>query len=275
MADDSDTVSLELTTRHAIALAFVVGVFAGGFTVSTVSGLTSPTGAVTANDQPTDTGTQPSGDTGAGTQQNNRVSLTTDMLEGEPTLGEASAPVTIVEYSDFGCPWCAEWAGVDAIPQRRIDSEDSLDKVVSEYVESGKVRFVFKDYPVSQLHPNAPDAHQAANCVLEQGEDLYWKFHDALFERRSEWTAGGEGNTQATFDSIAENIGADVSAMNACIDSSDGSESSEDKTGIHQASGRLGTPTFFIGSVEDGFRKVQGAQPYSSLKPLIESELSG
>ena len=110
-------------------------------------------------------------------------------LEGEPTKGEENAPIRVIQYSDFACPWCGEWFGVDAIPQRNIDGQQSYDTLMSEYVDSGDVKFTFMDYPVSQLHRNAPQAHQAANCVLEQDQGLYWEFHDALYENRGQWMA--------------------------------------------------------------------------------------
>lgn len=108
-------------------------------------------------------------------------------FEGEPVLGEESAPINIIEYSDFGCPWCAEWHGANAIPQRPIDQEDSFNKVRSNYVETGNVQFVFKDYPVPRLHPNAETAHKAANCVLENSPDNFWEFSQKLYEERDKW----------------------------------------------------------------------------------------
>lgn len=108
-------------------------------------------------------------------------------LEGEPSKGEQGAPIMIVEVSDYACPWCAEWAGYDAIPQRDIDKRDSWNKVKSNHVETGEVEFIYKDFPA---HTNSLIAHNAANCVQEQGNDLYWDFHDQLFEHRNKWMAG-------------------------------------------------------------------------------------
>ena len=108
-------------------------------------------------------------------------------FEGEPTMGESSAPINIIEYSDYGCPWCAEWHGVDAIPQRPIDQEDSFNQVTSNYVETGDVQFVLKDYPVAQLHPNAETAHKAANYVLENSPENFWEFSQKLYQERDKW----------------------------------------------------------------------------------------
>lgn len=117
----------------------------------------------------------------------NETRLENISFEGEPSLGNAEAPINVVEYSDYGCPWCAEWAGFDAIPQRPIDQLNNFQKLKTNYVETGDVRFIYKDFPVEQLHPNAQAAHKAANCVLEQDKSLYWEFHDKLFEERDQW----------------------------------------------------------------------------------------
>lgn len=121
---------------------------------------------------------------------NGEITIDESQLEGEPTKGEENAPVRVIEYSDFGCPWCAEWFGVDAIPQRNVDGAQSYDKLMSEFVDTGDVQFTYMDLPRPRLHPNAPDAHKAANCVLEQDEDLYWDYHDMLYEERDQWMSG-------------------------------------------------------------------------------------
>jgi len=125
-----------------------------------------------------------SGDTNVGSEEYTLESIS---FEAEPTLGKESAPINIIEYSDYGCPWCAEWHGVNAIDQRPIDEEDSFNKVRSNYVETGDVQFVLKDYPVAQLHPQAETAHKAANCVLENSPEDFWEFSQNIFEERDKW----------------------------------------------------------------------------------------
>ena len=119
-----------------------------------------------------------------GNSSEERLKFSDNIDEGEPKLGSSDAPIQMIEVTDFGCPWCAEWAGYEAIPQRNIDQTDTLSKIKSNYVETGEVELVVKDYPA---HPNAPEAHKAANCAWETDEDSYWEFHDQLFERRNEW----------------------------------------------------------------------------------------
>lgn len=276
---DEDGVTFQLSTKQAFIGTFLIGLIAGGFLMAGAFSAAGATGAL-AGLNPDQAGESPSDaaanddTTDSGSEDNsNRVMLSEDMLQDEPTLGSSDAPVTIVEYSDYGCPWCAEWAGFDAIPQRPIDQEQTLDKIESNFVNDGQVRFIYKDYPVPQLHPNAPQAHMAANCILEQGQEMYWGYHDLLFDERDRWTRAGGNNPGDTFPDLAEQVGADTSAFNQCYENSDGSEVQADRDGIHQADGQLGTPTIFVGNTEDGFRKVEGAQPYSTLETLIQSEI--
>lgn len=114
-------------------------------------------------------------------------SLENISFEGEPKMGDESAPVNIIEYSDYGCPWCAEWHGVDAIPNRPIDRENSFQNVRDNYVETGEVRFVAKDYPVQRLHPEAVTAHKAANYVWENSPENFWEFSQKIYEERDRW----------------------------------------------------------------------------------------
>lgn len=86
-------------------------------------------------------------------------------------LGDPGAPVTIVEFSDYGCPYCANY------------SEETWPQIRTDLVDTGRVRYVFKDFPLTSLHPKAPQAHAAARCAGDQG--AYWDMHDRLFEEQS------------------------------------------------------------------------------------------
>lgn len=110
-------------------------------------------------------------------------------LEGEPSKGNENASIKVVEYNEFGCPFCAEWQGIDAYSRTPIEKMNIASSLESQYIDSGEVKFISKDYPVPQLHPNGPMAHKAANCVYKHEQDSYWDFHDKLFERRDLWMA--------------------------------------------------------------------------------------
>lgn len=120
----------------------------------------------------------------------NLTSLEGIELDGEPSKGDEDAPIKVVEYNEFGCPFCAEWQGIDASSRTPIDRLEIAESLESQYIDAGKVELISKDYPVPQLHPNGPKAHKAANCVYEHEQESYWEFHDALFENRDAWMAG-------------------------------------------------------------------------------------
>ncbi|MFB6208798.1 MAG: DsbA family protein [Candidatus Nanohaloarchaea archaeon] len=266
---------LEFGVRTAMFGVFILGIFVGlssGLVFSEISDSESATSVKAPEklDQRKDSASK-------NDSNNNRVKIKKDMLEGEPSLGNADAPITIVEYSDFGCPWCAEWAGFEAIPDDAvrvtgtIDDKETVRKIKQNYVQKGKARFVFKDYPVKGLHPKAPSAHRAANCVFKQDEKSFWKFHDLLFENRDEWKNSRKPLNE--YLNYAENTAINVSEFENCYINSNNSEAEKDKRQIKSLAGRLGTPAIFIGNTEDGFVSIQGAQPYSSLKNVIEAEL--
>lgn len=91
----------------------------------------------------------------------------------DPTLGKKDAPVIMIEFSDFQCPFCGRFW------------KDTLPQIKKDYVDTGKVLFVYKDFPLRQIHPLAQKAAEAANCAAEQGK--FWEYHDALFGKQIEW----------------------------------------------------------------------------------------
>lgn len=103
--------------------------------------------------------------------QGEKTKLTID-ISNEPSLGEEDAPVVVVEFTDFQCPFC-QTAFTSSYPQLK-----------KEYVETGKVKYVVKDFPLP-FHANAQKAAEAANCASDQGK--YWELHDKLFEEQSNW----------------------------------------------------------------------------------------
>lgn len=238
----------------------LIGVFALGLLVGFAGGAISPLGI--QNQQGTESGDQEQDDS------NNEITLEGIDLENEPSLGKEDSEIKIVEYSDYGCPWCAEWAGVDVTSQSNVDQQNVLEKLEDKYIDSGELEFIYKDFPA---HPNAPEAHQAANCAYEQ--DNYWEYHDAIFERRDEWMKSGQNQPTQTFNSIASDIGLKTGQFSQCLENSNGQEESEDAQNIRRIE-RVGTPTFFIGNREKGFTKVSGAQPYERIEQVVERKLN-
>jgi len=94
-------------------------------------------------------------------------------LDDDPFKGNEDAPVTIIEFSDFQCPFCLRFY------------EQTLPSIMENYVDTGKVKFVYRDLPLDSIHPNARPVHIAAECADEQGK--FWGYHDMLFDNQSEW----------------------------------------------------------------------------------------
>ena len=165
-------------------------------------------------------------------------------VDGAYAQGPKDAPITLVEFTDFQCPFCSKAVA-------------TVKEVMRQY--PGKVRWVFRDFPIASLHPNAPKAAEAARCAGEQGK--FWEYHDLLFDSQNQ-------TTTADFKRFAEQLKLDPKGFGQCLD-----------TGKHQAAveadvqdgarlGITGTPTFIING-----RILVGAQPLENFKKVIEAEL--
>ena len=163
-----------------------------------------------------------------------------------PVLGPKNAPVTIVIWSDFQCPFCS-----------RV--EPALKQVRDEY--KGKVKLAWKNQPLP-FHPNAMPAAEAAMAAAEQGNDKFWQMHDKLFEHQAELGP-------ALYDSIAKEIGLDLDKFHASIESHKGQAAIQADMAAGAALGASGTPTFFVNG-----RKLVGAMPFDSFKQIIDAELA-
>lgn len=165
-------------------------------------------------------------------------------FEGSPIRGDESAPVTIVEFSDFHCPFC-----------RRV--QPTLIELLAKY--PGKVRIVYKDLPLDQLHPQAKRASEAARCAGDQGK--FWEYHDKIY-------AGGSDSSPENLRTMATAVGLDVSTFESCL--SAGTHRAGIQTDLSQAAqlGLNGTPAFFING-----RALSGAQPLEAFVEIIDAEL--
>ena len=164
------------------------------------------------------------------------------LAEAAAERGEADAPVTIVEYTDYQCPYC----------QRHV--AETLPRLITEMIDTGRVRYVVKDFPLDSIHPEARAAAVAARCAGEQ--EAYWPMHDALFTRQDEWGGLGAG-ANAVFTTLATDLALDGDEFTACLGSGrhDAVIQANQDEGI--TLGVTGTPAFFI----NGF-PVSGAQPF-------------
>jgi len=180
-------------------------------------------------------------------------------LDDDPVKGDPDAPVTVVEFSDFQCPFCARFF------------TQTLPALQENYIDTGKVKLVYKDLPLVTLHPNVKPVHVAAECADEQGK--FWEYHDALFEKQSEWQRLSPSDLQTTLVQYADDFGLQTASFEACLNSPEMLE--EVNADFLQASqyGATGTPTFFIGNEKDGYIKLVGAQPFSAFQAVIDKQL--
>lgn len=163
---------------------------------------------------------------------------------GRPSRGGGeSAPVTLIEFSDYECPFC----------QR---SEATVSEVLKHYGD--RVRFVYRDYPLD-FHPNAMRASLAAHCAQAQGK--FWEYHDKLFIRRE--------FTEEKLKSLAGELGLDRKAFDECLDKEQFKDAVEKDRSEGASAGVTGTPTFFING-----RLLSGAVPFEEMKKAIDEELA-
>ncbi len=176
----------------------------------------------------------------------------------EPAMGSSSARVTLMEISDYHCPFCKRQA------------QQTFPQLVNDYVKTGKVQFVFVDYPIAQLHPRAARAHEAAICAGEQNK--YWEMHVSLFNNPV-------ANDDGALIGQANVIGLDPGAFQSCLTSGRHAASIQASVKRIEQLGIAGTPMVVLGYTPAAGQPlkvekyVYGAQPYSAFKEAIDSLL--
>ncbi len=182
------------------------------------------------------------------------------LLQGAAaTEGKQNAPVVMIEYSDYQCPFCRSWFN---------GSKAQLDK---EYIETGKVLFVYKDFPLS-FHPMAPVYAEAARCAGDQKK--YWEMHDKIFNEQEK---KGQGTVfDYTKDDVkkwAQDLSLNASSFNSCLDTGKYASAVQANEAEGAGVGVGGTPSFVIGKADGTGKLIVGAQPYSVFKSAIDSIL--
>ncbi len=164
--------------------------------------------------------------------------------EGAFAKGPKDAPITIIEFSDFQCPFCR-----NVVP--------TVKELIRQYPTT--VRWAFRDFPLASLHPKAPKAAEAARCAGEQGK--FWEYHDLLFDSQAQATI-------EDFKRFADQLKLDPKGFASCLDS--GRQKAAVQSDVEEGArlGITGTPTFFING-----RMLVGAQPLESFRGIIEAEL--
>jgi protein-disulfide isomerase len=168
-------------------------------------------------------------------------------VAGAPALGPADAVVTLVEFSDYECPFCVR------------HFTQTMPRLEQEFINTGKIRYVFKDFPIDQLHPAAIRAHEAGRCAAEQ--DRFWDMHRRLF------SAPGTHGDEALLTRARE-VGLNVDSFRECLSSGRTTAAVRQAVSVAASLGANGTPSFFVG-VRDldtdhvkVLRGISGAQPF-------------
>lgn len=166
-------------------------------------------------------------------------------IAARPVKGPAEAPVTVVEFSDFQCPYCSR-------------AEETIGQILKMYPD--RVRLVYRNFPLSAIHPNAQAAAEAAECAYQSGK--YWEYHDLLFQHQDKLAREDLGQ-------YAEKAGIDSKIFSACLDGGKGKDAVEKDKLDAGRNGVTGTPTFFING-----KRISGAVPLDVLKKTIDDELA-
>jgi protein-disulfide isomerase len=167
--------------------------------------------------------------------------------------GAADAPVTVIEFGDFGCPYCARFA---------LETYPTLHR---EYVETGKVRWLYVPF-VMGTFPNGEEATRAAECATEQGEDAFWAMRDLLYRRQDEWKRTDDPET--VLGRYAADVGIDTERFSSCYRENRSRLRVMAGNALAAQNGVRGTPTFFINGI-----RVQGALPLDRFRMVLDAML--
>lgn len=185
-------------------------------------------------------------------------------VDDDPVLGDKNAKVTLIEFSDYECPFC------------KRHFEQVYPSIKKDYIDTGKVKLVYRDYPLPFHDPMATFEASAANCAREQGGDsAYFKFHDEIFTKTK---SNGNGLTKDQIYQIASDLGLNQASLKACADSEKYADEIKKDVTDGSSVGVSGTPSFFIGKSDQSGsitgQNIVGAQPYANFKAIIDVELA-
>lgn len=211
-----------------LPVTFVVGLASGYLFWGRGSDPTTPPTEIAAAD--------------SGPESRTRLNVSVD---DDPALGPIDAPITIIEFSDFNCPFCRKW------------HQETFSTLLDTYPD--QIRFIYRDFPIVGGGQIGLGAAQAANCAAEQ--DAYWEFHDALFSGKYELNIEG-------YRQYAAEIGLDPDEIQSCVESGRYAEEVQNDLRYGADLGVSGTPTFFINGIP-----LVGAQPMLQFTAIIDDEL--
>ncbi len=176
-----------------------------------------------------------------------------------PASGNPNAVVTLVEFSDYECPFCIR------------NFQQTMPLIEQNYIQPGKVRYVFRDFPIDANHPQSIRAHEASRCALEQGK--FWQLHPHLFSPPGT-------HTPIALEDLAKKAGLDMTAFRACIASGRTTPEVRETVNLAVRLGATGTPWFFVGMRDLKTNTVRivkpigGAQPYQQFASVLDAALA-
>ena len=232
-----ETITMKKTTiwqiaTGVLAVLLIVSIFTGGFGGRNVN---------VANNNDNNAGSNDIIPTGVANVN------AEEYVDDDPYLGNKNAPVTIVEFSDFQCPYCSRFR------------TQTFDQIKEQYIDTGKVRFVYRDFPLTSIHPMAQKSAEASECADEQGK--FWEYHDNIFENQA----------SLSIDNLkkwAKDLSLNENKFNSCLDS--GKYADEVKKDMNNGAsvGVRGTPYFMVGNTV-----LEGAYPFEAFKQAIDAQL--
>ena len=179
--------------------------------------------------------------------------------DDDPFFGNPDAPITIIEFSDFECPFCARF------------HIQTLPLLFEEYIDTGKVKLVYRDFPIQSIHANALPAAVAANCANDQGK--FKEMHDKLFDNQNQWNKQETADALSLFSQYATEIQLEQETFDSCLASGKHIEEIRKDLEDGRDYGVSGTPGFFVGNDQIGYIELKGAQPFESFKKVIDAQL--
>lgn len=192
-------------------------------------------------------------------QQTGDLEAMKPVSKDDHVRGDLNAPVKIVEYSDTECPFCKRF-------------HPTMQQVMDEYGKDGKVAWVYRHFPLDQLHSKARKESEATECAAELGgNDKFWAYLDRLMEV----TPANNGLDPAELPKIAQYVGLDTATFNECLSSGRYAKKIEEHVQNAVATGGNGTPWSIVVGSNGKKYPLSGAQPYTAVKQLIELALQG
>lgn len=194
-------------------------------------------------------------------EERNRPQLVEgDLSDDDAVLGDKDAPVTIVEFSDYQCPFC------------RVFYNETMPDLKKKYIDTGRVKLVFRDFPLD-FHPYAIPAAMAAECARDLGDDeVYFAMHDKIFDGENKLGNGTVDIPREALSTYADELGLDVGKFDKCVDDEKFKDEVLKDLADGEKIGVNGTPGFIVGTEESGMR-FSGARGLNYFEPLIEKAL--